>query len=425
MILKKSDKFMKKAAMYSVEVHFLLFVVIFGASFLPKKEPLLLTDIEIAGEGEFREAMEIARNSGLADIESIEKNDRSNPFENDKNSFKENFEGENQVKNVPEMVDELKVPEEEQPMPESSPLPTPPSQEPAADATSKANSLEPSGSPEPTPEQQQPEPESEPSGVSESSNISEEVTDNKASKVVPIETPDEEEETTIRSESEEAKKKETNKKETKKDEKKAEAEKKKKTDPKKKPKNKSKKKDKSKDKSQSKKKRKVDSVIKIIEKAQKQKNRRQKILDLAEKSEKAGKAENSENAAFDGSKGSGRGEKGNGVGAFGVGTALVESDYEIISGQIYPYWVVPSGVKDAENIVIEIHVELGDNGEVIPSSIKILDEKKYIADQVFRAAADSARRAILQASPLSIPKEKLETFKSITLRFNLKEALAE
>lgn len=409
-ILKKSDKFMKKAAIYSVEAHFLLFFMVFGSSFLPKKEPLLLTDIEIAGEGEFREAMEIARNAEHT------------------NSSLENL-GNQQERDIPEMADELKVPEDVMLEPPLQPLPVsvPPQEDVTASETPAAEkNVE----------------------LVEEHNEDAVAAENEASKIVPIDTPDNEDSTIIKEENSESQKKDTKEaeekkpgkkdeaakkkskeKEQKKEKKKAES-KKKKEDLKKKQKDKSKKKDK---KSSSKKKRKLDNVIKRVEKEQKQKNRRKKMLDLAEKAEKAAQKKNNvarsgnlDASGEDGnSKGSGRGDSGNGVGAFGVGTALVESDYEIISSQIYPYWVVSSGVKDAENIIIEIHIELGDNGEVIPYSIKIIDEKRYATDQIFRAAVDSARRAILQASPLSIPKEKLEAFKSITLRFNLKEALSE
>ena len=171
-------------------------------------------------------------------------------------------------------------------------------------------------------------------------------------------------------------------------------------------------------------------VIKKAEKAKKKKDHRKKLRDLADreatrKNDADFEKMLDENSSGGKPNGSGRGKNGTGAGAFGTGNGITESDYEVVSSQIYPHWVVPSGVRDAENIIIEIRIELGDNGEVIPSSIKIVDEKKYATDHVFRAAADSARRAILQASPLSIPREKMDLFREITLRFNLKEALGE
>jgi hypothetical protein len=68
-------------------------------------------------------------------------------------------------------------------------------------------------------------------------------------------------------------------------------------------------------------------------------------------------------------------------------------------------------------------VQLRDSGEIIQSGVKILDERRYVSDYVFRAAADSARRAILETGTLKIPRDKISLFKKFVLRFNLKEAL--
>jgi hypothetical protein len=42
------------------------------------------------------------------------------------------------------------------------------------------------------------------------------------------------------------------------------------------------------------------------------------------------------------------------------------------------------------------------------------------SDPVFRTVAERARRAVLspQCSPLPLPREKYETWKTLTLRFN-------
>ena len=120
---------------------------------------------------------------------------------------------------------------------------------------------------------------------------------------------------------------------------------------------------------------------------------------------------------------SGKGKKNHGLGFFGSCNGISENDYNIISSQVYPHWVVPAGVKDAESIIIEIRVKLKDNGEVIPSGVKIVNMAKYDSDYIFRAAADSAKRAILQASPFTVPKGKINLFREFVFKFNLKEAL--
>ncbi|MDR1561231.1 MAG: hypothetical protein LBS23_02650 [Holosporaceae bacterium] len=180
-----------------------------------------------------------------------------------------------------------------------------------------------------------------------------------------------------------------------------------------------------------KKKRDKKELMEVIRKAEKKKAKekaRKKLLEIAGQAAKKKKNEIFDKmlagSIADMKKAIGRGKNGNGLGFSGSGSGvLTEGDYEVISSQIYPHWAVPSGIKDVENIIIEIRVQLKETGEVIPSSIKILDEKRYTTDYIFRAAADSARRAVLEASPLKIPRDKIKIFRDFILRFNLKEAL--
>ena len=115
--------------------------------------------------------------------------------------------------------------------------------------------------------------------------------------------------------------------------------------------------------------------------------------------------------------------RGNGLGSFGDGRGFVQSDAAIISSQVIPHWVVPGGVKNAESLIIKIRIKLKDNGEVIPSSIEILDMNRYNSDMVFRSAADSAKRAILEASPFKIPANKMHLFRDFEFSFNTDKAL--
>ncbi|MDR2794691.1 MAG: hypothetical protein LBB12_02860 [Holosporaceae bacterium] len=157
------------------------------------------------------------------------------------------------------------------------------------------------------------------------------------------------------------------------------------------------------------------------------KKRRKTIKDIVEKSVRDQSDREFDkmlgNSMTDLQKSRSKGQTGRGAGSFGSDGGVNESDSELIMSQIYPHWAVASGVKNAESIIIEINVELRDNGEVILSSIEILDQERYMNDSTFRAAADSAKRAILLASPLNIPKNKIDLLREITLRFNMKKAL--
>ncbi len=51
-------------------------------------------------------------------------------------------------------------------------------------------------------------------------------------------------------------------------------------------------------------------------------------------------------------------------------------------------------------------------------SVNIIDESLYKENTFYRAAADAARRAVLDSSPLPLPKGKEKLFKSIKFDFN-------
>lgn len=179
-------------------------------------------------------------------------------------------------------------------------------------------------------------------------------------------------------------------------------------------------------------------AIKRIEKKKKEKrNRLAKIANAIQKNNERKKQK--ENAAFTqmiksektkiirknrsyGNQAKGFGN-GNGLGSYGDGRGFVDSDAAIVSNQIIPHWVVAGGVKNAETLIIRIRIKVKDNGEVPANSIEILDKKRYNSDRVFKSAADSAKRAILKASPLKIPKEKMHLFRDFELSFNTDKAL--
>jgi hypothetical protein len=173
------------------------------------------------------------------------------------------------------------------------------------------------------------------------------------------------------------------------------------------------------------------ALLETIKRAEKKKIReknRQKILEMAEQASKKKKdnafekmlnssIEDLERSRVAPAKAAGR------IGTAGNGQSTELSVGSLINAQIRPYWNVPSGIKDAEKIVIEIDLRLDGNGEVIPSSVKIIDEKRYAMDYIFKAAADSARRAILEVGRFKIPREMLEYEKEYRLKFDVAEAL--
>jgi TonB family protein len=97
---------------------------------------------------------------------------------------------------------------------------------------------------------------------------------------------------------------------------------------------------------------------------------------------------------------------------------LTMSEIDAIRQQIEKCWNVPAGARDAENLIVDVRVQLNEDGSV--ASADIVDKSK-LADPFYRAAAESARRAVMLCSPLQLPTKKYTTWRTITLSFNPKE----
>jgi outer membrane biosynthesis protein TonB len=103
---------------------------------------------------------------------------------------------------------------------------------------------------------------------------------------------------------------------------------------------------------------------------------------------------------------------------------LTISELDAIRRQIERCWNVPAGAKDAQEIVVEIHVEMNADRTVYRADY--VDQKRVNSDPFYRTMAESAMRAILRCgreSPLQLPPDKYDTWRSFTLSFNPREML--
>lgn len=102
---------------------------------------------------------------------------------------------------------------------------------------------------------------------------------------------------------------------------------------------------------------------------------------------------------------------------------LTISELDSFKRQIEPCWNVPTGAKYAENLAVEIRVFM--NPDRTLRRAVILDQGRYGRDTHFRAAADSAIRALRNpaCSPLKLPPEKYDQWKTIVIRFDPREML--
>ena len=88
---------------------------------------------------------------------------------------------------------------------------------------------------------------------------------------------------------------------------------------------------------------------------------------------------------------------------------------DAIRRQVEDNWNVPAGAADAADLTVEIRIYLMSDGEV--SRAVIVDQSR-LSDSFYRSMAESARRAVMRASPLrDLPPEKYEQWREITFTF--------
>ncbi len=107
------------------------------------------------------------------------------------------------------------------------------------------------------------------------------------------------------------------------------------------------------------------------------------------------------------------------------GQPMSMTELDAIRSQIAKCWSVPAGAKDAHELRVTLRVQLTQDGSVIQVALADESVARYgSGDTFFRAAADSAMRAVRQCSPLkNLPPEKYQTWRDIIMTFDPREML--
>jgi hypothetical protein len=101
---------------------------------------------------------------------------------------------------------------------------------------------------------------------------------------------------------------------------------------------------------------------------------------------------------------------------------LTMSEKDLIRAQIERKWNVPAGARDARSLKIRVRFALNPDGSV--RGMPEIVDRSRMDDPFYRAAAESAVRAVLQASPLQdLPPRKYDAWRDVELTFDPKEML--
>jgi hypothetical protein len=106
-----------------------------------------------------------------------------------------------------------------------------------------------------------------------------------------------------------------------------------------------------------------------------------------------------------------------------LGSQLTVSEKDLVIHQIEQCWNFDPGTKGAKDLLIDVHIDINPDRTV--NNIRIVDTARMASDPFFRAAAESVIRAIKnpQCSPLKLPPDKYETWKSTDITFNPRDML--
>lgn len=107
----------------------------------------------------------------------------------------------------------------------------------------------------------------------------------------------------------------------------------------------------------------------------------------------------------------------NSKGPFNAALALSISEQNLIKQQIQKHWNIPLAAQNIEEVGVTLHIELDKDGSVM--NVKIVDKTcPNIPNSVCQALANSAERAVWQASPLAnLPQGNYNKWKEFNLTF--------
>lgn len=104
-----------------------------------------------------------------------------------------------------------------------------------------------------------------------------------------------------------------------------------------------------------------------------------------------------------------------------LGASLSLSEQDALRSQLAKCWNILPGARDAEDLVVAVALNM--NPDATVRSAEIVDKGRYTRDSFFRAAADSALRAVRHpfCTPLRLPLDKYSQWRNITINFDPRE----
>jgi hypothetical protein len=100
---------------------------------------------------------------------------------------------------------------------------------------------------------------------------------------------------------------------------------------------------------------------------------------------------------------------------------LSSSELGALRRQIGGCWRLPMGLAEVEGLVVQLRIEVRPDRTV--QQVTIQDQTRLARDPLFRAVAESARRAVDNCSPLMLPPGKYTLWRDMVLNFRPEDAI--
>ncbi|NWH07287.1 MAG: hypothetical protein HXY22_01310 [Alphaproteobacteria bacterium] len=102
----------------------------------------------------------------------------------------------------------------------------------------------------------------------------------------------------------------------------------------------------------------------------------------------------------------------------GAGTGLSLSEIDAFRSQVSKCWNAPIGAPNPEQLIVEVRIRLNEDGS-LQAQPEFTDPSRYSAgDTYYRAAAEAARRAIIQCAPYKLPVDRYSMWSEIDVNFD-------
>ncbi|MBL4618086.1 MAG: hypothetical protein JKY46_10345 [Robiginitomaculum sp.] len=110
--------------------------------------------------------------------------------------------------------------------------------------------------------------------------------------------------------------------------------------------------------------------------------------------------------------------------AVGAATNLTVDEIDLLRSQMYRCWRAPMDAPNPEALMVRIRLRLSPDGS-LQGTPEVLNQGQIDRsnDPFWRAAANSARRAVIKCQPYLLPPEKYTNWKETIMRFSAAEIM--